>query len=268
MQLYGAFQSHVLRLCALQILLEALVCKSNECLGNICFLLNDIKQYALITLVTGSCGATGKAYQIWCSNQWQALERLESWRTYLWDPHFKICSVHQDLAINGQWHLQSHGLELWLGWCDLQSRSFCIYLHDDFADPVSWSGSLKFDMLKLMANVRICTITRFRPKPQNFMKLLIPSSTRMGDTSPQIRCLANAALPEARLSWVKRVSHLGSTKRWHLPSHAEHELRKVCICTFHLELVGLKKRLPTIFKNDIWYTLKESYLPKILALSM
>lgn len=67
----------------------------------------------------------------------------------------------------------------------------------------------------------------------------------LGDTSPQtVGCLADATLPEASLSWAKRVSLVKeSTKRWHLPSHAEHELCKVCICTSHLELVGLKKML-------------------------
>ena len=45
MQLHGAFQSHVLRLCALQILLEALVCKSNKCLGKVGLWLINIEKY-------------------------------------------------------------------------------------------------------------------------------------------------------------------------------------------------------------------------------
>lgn len=55
MQLHGAFQSHVLRLCALQILLEALVCKSDKCLGKVGLWLINLEKYPLITLVTGTC---------------------------------------------------------------------------------------------------------------------------------------------------------------------------------------------------------------------
>ena len=255
MQLRGAFQSHVLRLCAFQILVEALVCKSNECLGKVGLWLINIEKFEIPTDHAGNRNlrapqAKHTKYGAQISDKHLSVLNYENrsvrpaLQNMLDPPRFG----HQWLVappISWPWtmtRLIRSVSQMHLHIFDICSSSW----------PMSVSGPSHVFAPSLRTSCNFC------------------SRLPMGDTSPQTaRCLADATLPEARLSWAKRVSLVKeSTKRWHLPSHAEHELCKVCICTSHLELVGLKKCLPTTFKHDIWYKLKRSYRSKILALSM
>ena len=177
MQLHGAFQSHVLRLCALQILLEALVCKSNKCLGKVGLWLINIEKYHEIP--TDHAGNR---------NLRAPQAKHTKYGAQISDKHLSVLnyenrSVRPALQnmldpprFGHQWLVAPPISWPWTMTRLMRSVSHMhLHIFDAFADPVSWS--LKFDMLKLMANVRICTITRFRPKPQNFMQLLLPCST-------------------------------------------------------------------------------------------